>query len=149
VKLVIQSNGDTKNSSPSRPNVLIISAMPSQSFALLEVVETAWLIQWHPDQPPGKKLKIEGLLWQLPYSPIDITILVVLVPDRAAETKRRNTVLLSLSQSMPATPFGVMNATVPQHHFSSYWKHYTPKNIMSYFAKSNFSGGRALSAQLG
>jgi len=123
--------------------------MPSQSFALLGAVETAWLIQWHPDQPPGKKLKREYALGRLSYSPIDITTLVVLVPDRAAETKRRNTVLLSLSQSMPATPFGVINATVSQHHSGSYWRHCIPKNIISYFAKTNFSGGRLLPAQLG
>lgn len=52
-----QSQMVQKKSSPSRPNVLIISAMPSQSFALLDAVETAWLIQWHPDQPPGKKIE--------------------------------------------------------------------------------------------
>ena len=73
----------------------------------------------------------------------------MLVPDRAAETKRRRTVLLSLSQSMPATPFGVTNAAVSQHHSGSYWKHGAPKNIISYFSKAILSGGRVLTAQLG
>lgn len=42
------------------------------------------------------------------HSPIEIAIRVWLVPARAAATRRRNTFLLPSSQSIPATPFGVI-----------------------------------------